>query len=200
MPHVFGLDGPDLNRRDLPIRRRYRSYRNIRLRWRRSSKQGLLVKTVVAGLFLASAALVSDSALASTVRWVLSGVTFSDGGTASGWFDIDPGDGVIGRYALFTTAGTGTVGAHAYTPSTGSDVRGSSSGASADVMFFNNAADGFQLRMSPSTELDGSGGTHDLDTAEPNFNIECADCSPYRYISAGQLIGITDNLFGDGFD
>ena len=44
---------------------------------------------------------------AQDLTYTLSGVTFNDGGQATGFFDYNPTTGVLGNYAVVTTTGTG---------------------------------------------------------------------------------------------
>jgi hypothetical protein len=151
-------------------------------------------------LVAASIGLFPSLVSAATVRWELSGVQFVDGGTASGWFEFDADADEIGRYAIFTTAGTSAVGAHVYTLTTGYAGRGNPVEAPAEQNTFFNTADRYDLRLTPTVELDNAGGVRDLDIAAHNDNLECDNCGTYRFISAGQLLGVTDDIFGDGFD
>lgn len=48
--------------------------------------------------------------------------------------------------------------------------------ASTQENLFYNLADRFDLRLAPVTELDGAGGSHDLDLSAPNGNVECDNC------------------------
>jgi len=70
--------------------------------------------------FLTSAAMamalsgVAASANAEIITWTLDDVTFSDGATASGFFDYDTATGAAASFDLETTAG-GTLGALHYT-------------------------------------------------------------------------------------
>ena len=54
---------------------------------------------------------------AATVDWTLTGVTFDDGGGASGTFSIDTTTGLLTAYNITTTAGTSLAGT-LYEPST----------------------------------------------------------------------------------
>lgn len=149
---------------------------------------------------MAGAAFVTSLSWGTTVRWELRNVTFDDEGAANGWFYVDLDTNSITHYSIFTTAGTGPVGAHVYTPTTGGGRRQTALQASTQENFFYNLADRFDLRLAPVTELDGAGGSHDLDLSAPNDNLECNNCLTVRLITAGQLVGFTDDLFGDGFD
>ena len=92
------------------------------------------------------------------------------------------------------------MGAHVYTPSTASAGRTDPPSFPAYENQFNNLSDGYGLRITPTTELDSTGGVRDLDLTLNSANIECNNCGSYRNITAGQLVGITDDIFGDGFD
>ena len=136
---------------------------------------------------------------ASSVRWFLSGVTFSDGATARGWFDEDADTGSIGRFVIYTSDGPSI---------TGREYRDGESFAArvllnADTVQTNRfqRPDTWQMRFTPVVELTNGGGTLDLDIAgSPNGNIECNNCGSFRGVTSGQLVGVTDLLFGSGFD
>jgi hypothetical protein len=138
---------------------------------------------------------------AQTVRWELVGVVFDDGGTADGWFEWDPNTDAIGRYSIFTTAGSGPVGAHVYTPRTGTSNRGYPlSPSAAKQNQFYETQDNFYLDHTPIAELSATGGADDLNLSLLDTNNECNNCGIVRLITSGQLVGITDGIFGDGFD
>ncbi len=161
--------------------------------------RGVQMKAAFKSLIVAaSLVFVPHITSAGTIRWELSGVTFDDGGAATGWFDTDSETLVIGRWSIFTSAGTGVVGAHVYTPSNGIARRANPFVGS--VQEYEFVTSPWQLRMTPNVELDASGGAHDLNISANSDNVECNNCGSARPISAGQLIGITDEVFGDGFD
>ena len=66
-----------------------------------------------AAVVAALCAAMLGTAHAST--WYLSGITFEDGATATGWFDRDDTTGLVGAYSLATTAGP-TFSAFTYVP------------------------------------------------------------------------------------
>jgi len=59
--------------------------------------------TLAIGLLLFALPLPS---LASTINWTLSGVTFEDGGTASGTFATDSTTGAVTSFNIITTLGS----------------------------------------------------------------------------------------------
>jgi hypothetical protein len=73
-------------------------------------------KFFVAALLAASASAIPAKAT-TTLAWTLSGVTFDDGGTATGTFTTDSTNGNLVSYDLFTTAGL-SLGAFHYDATT----------------------------------------------------------------------------------
>jgi MYXO-CTERM domain-containing protein len=73
---------------------------------------------LLAGTALAATLAATDSARADLIHWTVSG-SFDDGGTFSGGFDYDTVGNALTAWNVSTTAGTSGVGAHNYTPGTG---------------------------------------------------------------------------------
>jgi hypothetical protein len=140
---------------------------------------------------LLAVALVSGSASAIPVRWTLSGVTFTDGGTASGSFVYDADLNAYSSVSITTTAGsvllTGATlqfVAPGLTPTSGQVLTTASStadltGARAFALFF-------------STALTNAGGSVTLLTSQEAScaNATCASpASPSRFTNAGSVGG-----------
>ena len=152
------------------------------------------VRLLAAVMFAAA----SFACHAANVRWYLDGITFDDGGTAHGWFDEDPGAGTFGRFVIYTTDGTSIAG-HDYVDGQASASRYVAIGNSVPTEAFARSGP-WQLRFRPTADLTAAGGPTALDLSDTNNNVECNNCSAFRVITAGQLIGVTDLLFGGGFD
>ena len=73
-------------------------------------------KLLIGSVALAISIAASAPVLASVINWTLEGVTFDDGGTASGTFSTDLSTGDIVSYDITTTTGTAVLGA-VYDPS-----------------------------------------------------------------------------------
>lgn len=155
-----------------------------------------LAKWMVLGLLLCVSAVE-----AATVRWYLRGVTFEDGATASGYFEIDTATGDIGRFAIFTTDGPSIPG-HRYHYTSGPAQSYDANFYPPTVLThsFERFTDTWRIRVTPIIELDALGGTRELDLAYGSGNVECDNCVNYRVIATGYLEGVTDILFADDFE
>lgn len=161
------------------------------------------------GVFIVAASVMfwGTTATAIPVTWNLSGVTFDDGGTASGWFDYDADVNSVFDYDISVAGGdTGDFPEISYTddnssvgiyPRTGQE----------DVFIFQIDLSDRQFRITPVDELTNLGGTVavDLFTAyNGSSGVECFNCNPWRRITAGELVAsipepATLALFGIGF-
>jgi len=79
----------------------------------------LITKAALAMAFVAGAAFMAIPANASTIDWTLSGVTFNDGGTASGTFSTDSTTGNLIAYDITTMGGSSTLTGVEYKTATG---------------------------------------------------------------------------------
>lgn len=130
------------------------------------------------------------------VRWFLDDATFSDGGTVLGYVDETPNDGSILQAAI-AVAGGDTAGfpALSYTLDNSTP---------SIFPFFSVQLD-HQLALHTSTRvfryvgqapLGADGGRIAMDGV---YSEECYNCGPYRMLT-GTLRGVTDEVWGDGFD
>ena len=149
-----------------------------------------------AGVLLATLPLIVS---ATTVRWHLSGVTFDDGASASGWFEVDSATNKIGQFDITTTSGA-LIDGRAYRSDEGHEGRTVVTGQGTQRGFKQTESPYWRLHMTPIDELDGGGGVHALKAAYPAGNYECGNCSPSRYIVSGALEGNVDVIFADGFE
>jgi hypothetical protein len=123
------------------------------------------------------AAGLSASAVAAPLTWNLQNVTFTDGGSAHGWFTIESTNNSMLSWDITTTAGSALNGFH-YTP--GGTVS-FGSGASYNVGALPSLIPYF--KMSFAQQLT-SAGTVNFQTSS---SWECMNCSPYRYVSGGSV-------------
>ncbi len=132
-------------------------------------------------------ALVSN-AFAIPVTWTLSGVTFSDGGTASGSFVFDADTNTLSNWNVSVAGGNTTT----FPPATYST-------ASSSALYFSGAptivgaqftlnGSSRQIRLPGVTALSNAGGTVALNIGSPAA-AECFNCGPARAYTAGNLIG-----------
>jgi hypothetical protein len=127
-------------------------------------------------------------AWAAPVTWTLSGVTFTDGGTASGSFVYDAVTDTISNWSISVEGGnTGTFPPVTYNTST-SDAFVDSGGAGTFGSLFELNGSNRSLRLPAVSPLTDAGGTLALNTEDAAG--ECFNCSPFRSVSAGNLIGV----------
>ncbi len=143
---------------------------------------------ILLGLTILS--LVSTSAAAAPLLWTLSGITFSDGGTASGSFEFDANTNTYSNINITTTTGSSRTGAVYHfrlsaAPSIGS-------------IIVAVTASGGDLTGQPvlALQFTGAGLTNAGGTvASVGAESDCVDsgCSsgslPQRNVTAGSVIG-----------
>jgi len=134
------------------------------------------IGTAVTALYLAI-----SPAQATPVTWTFQ-ATFSDGGTASGSFVYDAGDGPFGTYSAIDIL-SGASGAH-YGLAT----------AAAQPNFFSAVSDTgeFALLFFLSAALTDAGGTIPIAVQLPGYEgvcsgTECSDVDPVRTVTDGQV-------------
>ena len=138
---------------------------------------------VVALLFYSTVA----SAAPGASTWTLTGVTFSDGGTATGTFDFDANTQAVSNVSISVSGGNvGVFPPAAYT-------------SLGEFSFFGNPQKTFffasgirQLRLTPATALTNAGGTVQLNLNTAfggSGGTECFNCAPFRLFTAGSLVG-----------
>jgi hypothetical protein len=144
-------------------------------------------KLLIGSVALAISIAASAPVLASVINWTLEGVTFDDGGTASGTFSTDSSTGDIVSYDITTTTGTAVLGA-VYDPSNAPFVANNVSGPNSFRLILGTGLQYLNLTFqNPLT----SGGIDPIvignylgsDTAQ---SWECNNCFPIRLVSAGE--------------
>jgi hypothetical protein len=148
------------------------------------------VPALVLGVVLLTILGFARSSLAVPFTFTLTGVTFNDGATASGYFIFDPSTSTYGPFSITTTAGVSFTGS-LYSPGAGT---GTSYLSSPDQFIFDNfSIDSHYLVLSYSGHITGPGiytlapGTG---TGPGSFSNsgEFVDASfDYRLITAGSL-------------
>jgi hypothetical protein len=153
-------------------------------------------------------------AVAMPLTWTLQGVTFSDGGIATGAFTYDAASGSVLDWDISISGGDlNTFPLFVYTPATVQDVGIFTAGPGLSLQFF---VDSFAVGGTPDSRLlslttDGpltdAGGAVSLltqvDTPDGFFeSVECYNCNPYRLIVGGTLNAVPVPaamwLFGSG--
>jgi len=150
--------------------------------------------TLAVGLLLFALPLPS---FASTIVWTLSGVTFEDGGAASGMFATDSTTGAVTSFNIVTTPGT-ILGGATY---------GSGTYSAFDNFFSPNS---FAIAADNALALPfinfaflnalNSAGTNPLqvsfDLPAEQVAFECSDntCEVSRFATAGSAIGVVEAI------
>lgn len=124
--------------------------------------------------------------------WTLQGVTFSDGGTASGWFTYDATTQQISSWNIAVSGGnTNLFPTFVYTPTLSSADR-SSDGVSMRYGFGGPINPAFQrkrwLTFVFNAPLTNAGGSVGIAIDSP-WVAECYSCDPYRRIVSGSVSG-----------
>ncbi|MFZ0427921.1 MAG: hypothetical protein WAO20_07375 [Acidobacteriota bacterium] len=133
-------------------------------------------------------------AFGAVTRWTLSGVTFSDGGTAEGFFDLNAAPGTLGvveNWQITVSGGNaGLFPEFTYTPENTTANRFNGGNPQPEISF-NEADTRRQLRVTPVGALTDAGGVVDIDletAGNGSGSIECFNCAPARVITAGSLV------------
>lgn len=146
----------------------------------------MIKKLVIGSAALAISVAVSAPVQASVIDWTLEGVTFDDGGTASGTFSIDSSTGHLVSYDITTTAGS-TLGRTVYDPSTAPFVGYGNYGPNSFLLLTVSGATYITLEfLNPLT----SGGIDPIvtgyDFVTNTGSYECNNCAPFRVVTAGE--------------
>jgi len=128
---------------------------------------------------------------AEPVTWTLSGVTFADGGTASGSFVYDadnPVPYVVLNWSISVAGGdTATFPTLTYDQSNSSGYYANNNPTATGASFSLNGSTR-QIRLPGTSALTDAGGTIPVNILGAGA-AECFNCGPYRKYTAGNLIG-----------
>ncbi|MBV9366242.1 MAG: hypothetical protein JOY89_18540 [Solirubrobacterales bacterium] len=137
---------------------------------------------LAAGLLLAG----GGRAKAETIDFTLQGVTFDDGGTASGGFVVNAATGTVQSVDLVTTAGS-RLGGTTYTQVT------QQPSYFADTPYSFLSQNGNYISLSFQHALT-TAGADPIVTTVGRFGIgesyECDNCATYRAVTGGQAFGL----------
>src|SRR5882672_372845 len=123
---------------------------------------------------------------AAMLTWSVTGGTFSDGGTVSGTFVQDTASNTTPTWNLSVAGGGASFPARTYAPANSTASTLLLSGGTVPSFLFSASDEPFRgLRLTPASLLDGSVASVALDLAQPNGNVECFNCGPFRLISGG---------------
>lgn len=154
------------------------------------------------------------SAMAAPMTWTLQGVTFSDGGSATGDITYDASSGSLLDWDISISGGdTNTFPVFIYAPATVQEIGVFTAGAGLSLQFFVDSSavggtpDSRLLSLTTNGPLTDSGGLVSLitqaDTPDGIFeSVECYNCAPFRLIVGGTLTTVPVPaaiwLFGSG--
>jgi hypothetical protein len=121
------------------------------------------------------------------VHWELQDVAFSDGGYALGSFDYDAQTDDAFNFQISVQGGDDTI--FPETTYTDADFDGCLVDWAFECTYY-LVQDGLRhLRLTPVSDLDDEGGSIDLNLNAGPGNLECYNCSPWRPIISGRLVG-----------
>ena len=152
----------------------------------------LIVRVAFAAALVAGAAFMALPANAVTINWTLSGVTFDDGGTASGTFSTDSTNGNLLTYNITTTLGS-TLGGAVYDSTTSFIFCNNCDTANSFLTIINGYSRYIELAfVNPLTSL----GVDSLVPGNLSNNLlgswECNNCSLFRNVVSGEAFsGVT---------
>ena len=149
----------------------------------------LTASIALAAALVAGSTFMADPANASTINYTLSGVTFGDGGTASGTFAIDSISGHLTAFDITTTTGSvipGIVYDPTTVPSSNITYIGTNRFVLSAPVSASYAFQGLSLGfLNPLTNaatdplvLGLAGGV----------SYECLNCNPVRWVTAGEAV------------
>lgn len=150
----------------------------------------MMKKLVVGSVALAISVALSAPVQASVIDWTLEGVTFDDGGTASGTFSVDTSTGDLVSYDITTTAGS-ALGGMVYDPSTAPSVAYGNYGPNSFLLLAATGTKYITLEfVNPLT----SGGIDPIvpgyDSITNTGSFECHNCAPFRVVTAGEATSL----------
>jgi uncharacterized repeat protein (TIGR01451 family) len=152
-----------------------------------------------------AALLIATPVFAVPVRWTLNGVTFDDGGMATGSFDFDADSSTLSNWNIGVSGGnTGSFPVLTYSTADASSEYYLFTGNTTHTIQFDLSSSDRQLRLTPVSDLTNAGGTVAIDLATAfggSGGVECFNCSPFRLINAGSFSGVApatiSKAFGD---
>ena len=146
-------------------------------------------KLLVGSAALALLAAASAPGQAAVIDWTLEGVTFDDGGTASGTFSTDSSTGSLVSYDITTTAGSVLAGM-TYDASTVVSVAYGYYGPNSFLLFTLGGPYGSEYITLEFRNPLTSGGVDPIvagyDPISNTGSYECYNCATFRLVTAGE--------------
>lgn len=154
----------------------------------------LKISTILSRIVFCCVALTASVATAVPLTWTLQGVTFDDGGTASGSFIIDSANGDLLSWNITTTAGSSLPGFTFDTTNSslfGQDVFGVPNAytITRDTPF----AEPY-WHMTFDSALTAMGTVNFSYANDLSGSWECNNCTPIRYMTAGSVTTGTNDV------
>ncbi|MGH9487004.1 MAG: PEP-CTERM sorting domain-containing protein [Terriglobales bacterium] len=142
-----------------------------------------------------AAALLPARARAGALTWQLNGVTFADGGTATGSFSYDAASNSMTAWSISTSGGdTADFPAFTFNPSNSFFLfEGYPTAApwsyvfSTDQVYSAYSDENLFFSINPAAQLTDAGGDISILTNNDPFSIEFYDCYPSRFMTAGTV-------------
>ena len=150
------------------------------------------IKAYLVALPLLLGFLLTAPVQAAAINWTLSGVTFDDGGTASGIFSTDSGTGGLLSWDITTTTGSTLSGFH-YDSSTSLLFGNDYFGPNSFIVAENNITRYIHFSFVNPLNV---GGVNPLHTGFNDLNLatsswECDNCFALRAVTAGSAISVS---------
>jgi hypothetical protein len=142
------------------------------------------------GIAVATMFALALPANASIINWTLSGVTFDDGGTASGTFATDSTTGDVTAFDITTTAGT-TLNGSVYDVSTSFLYANNFFTANSFLLATTTPFATPYLELAFANPLTSTGVDALIPGDVANTTIgswECNNCSPFRNVVSGEAV------------
>ena len=141
--------------------------------------------SIAAFCVAAFSASVAPVANASPITWTLQGVSFDDGGTASGWFSAESTTGGILNWDITTSAGSSLPGFN-YNGATSTFFGTNIWSANPNSFVVGNNFSASPYLNLAFTSAWTVPGTISIDTSEPTAGSwECNNCAPVRFMTEG---------------
>ena len=132
------------------------------------------------------------------VRWFFDNASFADSASITGYIDTNPADSSILKAAVSVDGGnTASFPPLIYTLANSAEFIYDSAGVDQRMHQLDLAASIRLIRFAGQAPLFQDGGRVAIDLGN---SAECLNCAPFRDFAKGSLRGVTDEIWGDGFE
>ena len=144
--------------------------------------------TLTIAALLCATLMGAGSISAAPITWTLTGITFSDGGTATGTFTWNADNGTMDNWDISVSGGnTTSFFTFTYDPADSTFLDVGFQFVGPLVPSINPFSNGNrELRFSLNSQLTDAGGTIGLNHLNLG-SVECYNCAPFRTITSGTL-------------